>query len=187
MKHKDFQIGTVFCTSVGIPWRCTDVGTRTITAIELTPGKDVSWFNGPPYAVAEQVFDEHDFPICAIYSEAGEIALIQERIEEADKRLHPGYDMDDVKIMMSSKVSTLTQKYPNRELLRIDRVSDTGKIYHPYAAEQMNNNQWNILVLDVFARKHEKITELEFLKMRISTDADLLIAKGVVNVPDSDR
>jgi hypothetical protein len=35
-----------------------------IVAIEIVPGQDPSWYNGPPYAVAEVVFDENDFPAC---------------------------------------------------------------------------------------------------------------------------
>ena len=45
-------------------WRCTDVGTRVITAICLDDHVDPSWLNGPPYAVAETVFDEYDHPAC---------------------------------------------------------------------------------------------------------------------------
>lgn len=40
-------------------WRVTDVGTRTVIAIKLDM-KDQSWYNGPPYAVTETVFDEDD-------------------------------------------------------------------------------------------------------------------------------
>ena len=68
-------------------WRCTDIGSRVVVAIRLDraetvsvvvrggkPGPetrsvidsrdDPSWFNGPPYAIAETVFDEYDFPAC---------------------------------------------------------------------------------------------------------------------------
>jgi len=64
MKHNDFKIGLEFTTGSGL-WRCTDVGTRTICAIKIDehPG-DPSWFNGPPYAVAEHVFDEYGFGGC---------------------------------------------------------------------------------------------------------------------------
>ena len=41
-------------------WRVTDVGSRTIVAIRLDKGDDTSWYAGPPYAVAEYVFDEDD-------------------------------------------------------------------------------------------------------------------------------
>jgi|SRR4029077_12255069 len=59
MKPSDFKIGTEFLTGSG-RWRCTDVGKRTIAAIKLDHDDDPSWYNGPPYAVAEHVFDEYD-------------------------------------------------------------------------------------------------------------------------------
>lgn len=54
--------------SDGHRFRVTDVGHRTFLAIDLTacethhPG-DLSWLNGPPYAVPEIVWDETDFPV----------------------------------------------------------------------------------------------------------------------------
>lgn len=45
-------------------WRVTDVGTRTFIAINLDrplTNFDPSWFDGPPYAVAEEVWDEADW------------------------------------------------------------------------------------------------------------------------------
>ena len=60
MKHADFAIGTEFRTCTGQRWRCTDVGQRSITAIELQPELEEAWFCGPPYPVPEVVFDEHD-------------------------------------------------------------------------------------------------------------------------------
>ena len=87
MKHSDYAIGQEFWTATG-KWRCTDKGTRTIIAIKISgphklgggsfdpaTGKfksvnrtvatlDESWFNGPPYAVGEDVFDEYDFQGC---------------------------------------------------------------------------------------------------------------------------
>ena len=59
MKHSDFKIGTEFVTETG-RWRCTDVGKRTIAAIKLNHDDDPRWYNGPPYGVLEQVFDEYD-------------------------------------------------------------------------------------------------------------------------------
>ena len=58
MKHSDFKIGREFLTETG-RWRCTDVGKRTITAIKLDHDDDPSWYNGPPYALVEHVFDEY--------------------------------------------------------------------------------------------------------------------------------
>jgi hypothetical protein len=83
MKHSDFQIGCEFTTLVG-RWRCTDIGTRVIVAIRIdlvetrsiVDGHPVrryltqeeadleGWFNGPPYALAEVVFDEDRLVEC---------------------------------------------------------------------------------------------------------------------------
>lgn len=77
MEHEDFSIGMEFWTETG-QWRCTDVGSRTICAISLEPSEmttlhedgsqtssidaDPRRLSGPPYMVAEIVFDEDDFP-----------------------------------------------------------------------------------------------------------------------------
>ena len=64
MKHAEFSIGHEFYMG-DQKWRCTDVGTRVIVAISLSEHKnDLSWLNGPPYAVAETVIDENDFDAC---------------------------------------------------------------------------------------------------------------------------
>ena len=55
---EEFTIGTRFCMG-GTPevvWRCTDVGSRTVIAIE----EREDWESGPPFAVEEIVFDEYD-------------------------------------------------------------------------------------------------------------------------------
>lgn len=64
MKHAEFSIGLEFMMS-GARWRCTDVGTRTVSAIKLE-APDPSRFNGPPYAVAEHCLDEDDQEACAL-------------------------------------------------------------------------------------------------------------------------
>ena len=63
MKREEFKIGEDFLMS-GNLWRCTDIGTRVIVGIKLDKN-DSSWYNGPPYAVAETVIDEYDFPACS--------------------------------------------------------------------------------------------------------------------------
>lgn len=83
MKHSDFALGMVFWTA-DRQWRCTDVGTRVIVAIRIDAAeigsnepslrralnreqaKSEGWFSGPPYAVAEVVFDEDDFEGCSL-------------------------------------------------------------------------------------------------------------------------
>jgi hypothetical protein len=90
MRHEEFRIGMEFWCG-GCRWRCTDVGTRVIVGICLEPhevvtvtGKagasgttttrtitaDDSWFAGPPYAVAEEVFDEHSLAGCSLLPDA---------------------------------------------------------------------------------------------------------------------
>ncbi len=85
MKHSDFYVGCEFRTEDG-RWRCTDTGHRTIVAIKIDPvevtriensnkavqrlSRDEAewqgWFNGPPYALVEVVFDESDMEGCKL-------------------------------------------------------------------------------------------------------------------------
>lgn len=69
LEHADFSIGLEFFTEAG-HWRCTDVGSRTICAIKLDEHSP-DWHTGPPYAVAEHVFDECDFG--ALYLVASDV------------------------------------------------------------------------------------------------------------------
>lgn len=82
MDHSDFVLHKTFWTETG-EWRVTDIGRRVVVAIPLQ-SKAVSfdpatkqeetypisekthpdWWNGPPYAIMEQVFDENDFDGC---------------------------------------------------------------------------------------------------------------------------
>jgi hypothetical protein len=81
MKHSDFKIGIEFLTAVG-RWRCTDVGARTVAAIRLDLDHDPCWYNGPPYAVAERVFDEEAIeaygfaPSTRIFDDSGKTQLV---------------------------------------------------------------------------------------------------------------
>ena len=83
MKHSNFALGTVFLSS-NRQWQCTDVGSRVIVAIRIDAveigsnepslrqtlyreqAEAQGWFNGPPYAVAEFVFDEDDIEGCSL-------------------------------------------------------------------------------------------------------------------------
>jgi len=87
MQHDEFTIGEAFWCS-GRQWRCTDIGARTVIAIRIdsvnvesnqpelrrTLGRAEAeaegWFNGPPYAVAETVFDEDFLPACSFEPDA---------------------------------------------------------------------------------------------------------------------
>jgi hypothetical protein len=87
MKHNEFVIGATFWSG-GRLWRCTDIGTRVIVAIRIdrvdvegsTPemrrtlghaeAEAEGWFNGPPYAVLESVFDEDFLDDCSLEPDA---------------------------------------------------------------------------------------------------------------------
>ena len=58
MTLSDFTIGCIFWTGTG-PWRCTDIGTRTIIAVDLydDDGDDIA-------GRAESVFDEDEMAAC---------------------------------------------------------------------------------------------------------------------------
>lgn len=84
MYLSDFQIGREFMFSEQ-RWRCTDIGTRVAIAIRIDEQQVTSlnkaglvatqtisgveaeaqgWFEGPPYASPEHVFDEDDMAGC---------------------------------------------------------------------------------------------------------------------------
>lgn len=92
MKREEFEIGKEFHCGEGI-WQTTDIGARVIVAIRVDQVEVVElgqeakprlfdratatkegWFNGPPYAVAERVFDENDMKNCFTNPEAGTAA-----------------------------------------------------------------------------------------------------------------
>jgi hypothetical protein len=86
MKMEDFVVGKYFWCG-DQQYRCTDIGSRTVVAIHVdrvevagnapeqrrTLSRDEAeaegWFNGPPYAVAEHVFDEYDQEGCSLSQE----------------------------------------------------------------------------------------------------------------------
>jgi hypothetical protein len=81
MKHSDFKIGIEFLTATG-RWRCTDIGTRTIAAIKLDLDHDARWYDGPPYAAAENLFDEDGIDGCEpapqerSFDDSGKVKLV---------------------------------------------------------------------------------------------------------------
>ena len=89
MKHSDFKIGTEFLTETG-RWRCTDVGARTIAAIRLDLDHAPAWYNGPPYALVEHVFDEDGVEGCEpapqgrTFDDSGKVRIVT--IDRASRR-----------------------------------------------------------------------------------------------------
>lgn len=167
MKYADFKIGTEFFTCTGQCWRCTDVGTRTILAIELNPELESSWFNGPPYAVIEVPFDEYD--IKGAYRDEKE--AIQEAIDRANHSAHPNFPHEIVMTMLQARCTEAADTYPQKQLFRIDRVSADGEILHPYAAER-DGDSWRILVYRLFAGTFQTVAEADFIQLRPAGEAD---------------
>lgn len=79
MSHNDFRIGCEFATAAG-RWRCTDVGQRTIAAIRTDGKADLTWLNGPPYAVEEYIFDEHDMQGCSPLPADQKLIMLLDRL-----------------------------------------------------------------------------------------------------------
>jgi hypothetical protein len=93
MRHSEFTIGGAFWCG-GRQWRCTDIGTRLAIAIRIDSVDVASnvpelrrtlsrgeaeadgWFNGPPYAVAESVFDEYDQQACSLEPDPDEASPV---------------------------------------------------------------------------------------------------------------
>lgn len=174
MKHSDFKIGTVFNSCTGQRWQCTDVGSRTILAIELKPELESSWFAGPPYLVVEVLFDEID--ISRVYR--NDVEAIQDAIDEADNSAHPGFPNEVVGLITKAKFTDDMQDYPHKRLLRSDRVTNNGEILHPYGME-LNRGGWSVLVYELFSQAFSKMLEPEFIQLRLSTENDLRKRKRV--------
>jgi len=85
VQHSQFHGGLEFWCGAR-RFRCTDIGSRVVIAIRVD-GADIAmaengrtetrclsgaeaqaqgWFSGPPYAVAECVFDENDLEACSL-------------------------------------------------------------------------------------------------------------------------
>ena len=62
MELEEFKIGDRFFTNSG-QWMCTDIGTRTITAVKYQSYLD-SGEKHPPYSIVETSFDEYDIEGC---------------------------------------------------------------------------------------------------------------------------
>jgi hypothetical protein len=188
MKHKDFAIGQTFLGSAGFEWLCTDKGTRTISAIMLDPYKDESWFVGPPYAVEEVIFDEHDMQSCYLSLKDS----IMDSARELKESIHPGFDSKTMRKMFNTKHLVLEAKYPHKKMLRRDRIGLDGEIWHPYAARPIKQDEpenttdfiprkWMVLVFEIFSSTWCEIHEDEFVKLPYSTKEAMISRKAIVD------
>lgn len=162
MKLADFHIGLEFLGSASFRWRCTDVGTRTIAAIQLDH-EDPNWYQGPPYIAKEVVFDEEAIEDCHLT----ENEAIRSAIREHETSSHPGYPGEAVNRMMKALAA---HQYPHKGVLRFDRRRTDGEILHPYAGKK-KGKMWMVELYLPFQNTYEEMAESDFIALpRASAD-----------------
>lgn len=169
MKHADFYIGLEFVASAGFRWRCTDVGSRTILAIQLDR-KDPNWYQGPPYITKEVVFDEHEMARCHLTAADALVAAVDDHQATA----HPGYPSEAVTRMLEARHA---QPYPHSGVLRFDRRRPDGEILHPYAGRQ-EEGEWLVELYLPFQEVYEVMLEREFIALPRASAEDIRIRAG---------
>lgn len=163
MRREDFHIGLEFVASAGFRWRCTDVGTRTILAIQFDR-KDPHWYQGPPYIAEEVVFDEHEMTHCHLTT----ADALKAAMTEFKTSSHPGYPAEAVTRMMEERHA---HAYPHRGVLRFDRCRPDGEILHPYAGRR-EGGEWLIELYLPFQGTYDAMPEREFIALSRAGDED---------------
>ncbi|AKM30433.1 hypothetical protein AB870_10425 [Pandoraea faecigallinarum] len=163
MNHTDFYIGLTFMDCTGW-WRCTDVGARTILAIRLDHD-DPHWYEGPPYIVKEEVFDEDDISRCHLTVEES----IRAAVHAADNSEHPGFPHEVVERMMATRRA---HPYPHEGVLRFDRKRPDGEVLHPYAGRK-EGESWVVDLYLPFRGTYETMAERDFISLQRATPDDL--------------
>jgi hypothetical protein len=167
MKHSDFYIGLEFMGIAGFWWRCTDVGTRTITAIQLDRD-DPNWYRGPPYIAKEVVFDEHEIAACHLTEEEA----IRAALHEHETSGHPGFPHEVVTHMVDERWKNPEARYPHKGVLRFDRRRPDGEILHPYAGRK-DGDEWIMELYLPFLQTYAGMPEREFIALPTATAADV--------------
>ncbi|WP_129560958.1 hypothetical protein [Paraburkholderia dokdonensis] len=163
MKHTDFYIGLAFMDCTGW-WRCTDVGARTILAIRLDHD-DPHWYQGPPYILKEEVFDEVDIERCYLTIDES----IRAAVHAADTSAHPGFPHEVVTRMIETRHA---HPYPHEGVLRFDRKRLDGEILHPYAGRK-EGESWIVELYLPFRGTYEAMAERDFISLPRATPDDL--------------
>ncbi|TPQ46623.1 hypothetical protein C2U71_07775 [Burkholderia ubonensis] len=171
MKHTDFHIDLIFMDNTGW-WRCTDVGTRTILAIRLVHD-DPHWYEGPPYIVKEEVFDEEDIKRCHLSLEDS----IRAAVHAATISAHPGFPNEVVTRMMKSRYGRNAQWYAREGILRFERKRSDGEILHPYACRK-EGESWSVEVYLPFQGVYETMGEIDFILLPRATPDDIRARAG---------
>ncbi|EEF25050.1 conserved hypothetical protein [Ricinus communis] len=169
MKLDDFHVGLEFLGPSGALFRCTDVGTRVVAAIELDH-EESAWYQGPPYIVPELVFDEWDIAHC----HRDLTDLVNDRLARATTSAHPNFSGDDF-FRMVEEANANGVPYPNQRVLRFDRVRGDGEILHPYSGTQSADGKWLVRIFLLFPRTYTEMPELEFIALPVATEHDMKI------------
>lgn len=167
MKHSDFHIGLEFMGIAGFWWRCTDVGTRIIVAIQLDRA-DPHWYSGPPYIAKEVVFDEHEIAACHQTEEEA----IRAAVHEHETSGHPGFPHEVVTHMMKVRYKDPDNRYPHKGVLRFDRCRPDGEILHPYAGRK-DDEEWIVELYLPFLRIYGEMPERDFIALPVATAANI--------------
>lgn len=192
MKIKDFEIGGLFFFGYGGQWKCTDIGTRTITAVKinLDEGKDSDWFSGPPYAVKEVVFNEKDISNC--YKDNLSRLEIYLNKHFSDK---PKFS-DEAKDKISKMYEDFKLTFFDNEIFHHLRVGPNGEIYQPITPninQEMANKlsvkeklyvkyNYQINIYELFTNQFYSMPVKKFLKFKIATEQDYKNRKSSLNV-----
>lgn len=167
MKRADFHVGLIFNTAIG-RWKCTDVGTRTISAIHLDDpehGQDPRWTEGPPYGLEEKVFDEHAIE-CAFLTLRG---MVDDRLATGGA-LHftPGpLAFQHVRRRRECRQKEKAggpRAYPMNTLKGI-RVDLNGDHLSAYGANQDTFGNWYIEVFNFNKQQEEVRAEADWRAM----------------------
>lgn len=170
MQISEFHRGLEFMDNIHL-YRCTDVGERTIAAIVLDKD-DERWYVGPPYIVPEVLLDEKAMRSCFL----SDVHAIKQAIAELDD-IKLTYSHEAVKTFMSAKVLEDFQRYPNKGVMRYDRVGAAvegapvddvvlGEIYHPYSAIQ-HAGVWSIQCYLPYTEEYVEIDEMIFISLPV--------------------
>lgn len=169
MKHADFHVGLEFLGRAGFRWRCTDVGTRTILAIQLDRN-DPHWYQGPPYIATEVVFDEQEIRGCHLTNDDALAAAVLDHRTSG----HPGYPVEAVTRMMDASHA---HPYPHPGVLRFDRRRADGEILHPYAGRR-EGRTWMVELYLPFLQTYEVMTEQDFIALPRASAPDVRARAG---------
>lgn len=147
MDISNFEIGLHFfcCNSEYV---CTDVGTRTITAICISNMKDQSWKNGPPYAVEEISFDENDIPACTISMDGNvtiEVDISDDDFLQIAKSAH------EENITINDLIVKRLEQYIKKSELE-DKKTQNVLLKKPLYSNFPWNKEEELQLLDEFAK-----------------------------------